>query len=49
MNSHLGPGEPVMAAQDWVRLVQRGRMKKIWEELEQNLRLVLSAGMDLRK
>ena len=31
-----------MAAQDWVHLVQRGRMKKIWEELEQNLRLVLA-------
>jgi tetratricopeptide (TPR) repeat protein len=42
MNSHLGPGGPVMTAQDWLRLVQRGRMKKIWEELEQNLRLVLA-------
>jgi len=42
MSSHLGPGGPVMAAQDWLRLVQRGRMKKLWEELEQNLRLALA-------
>jgi tetratricopeptide (TPR) repeat protein len=42
MNSHLGPSGPVMAVEDWLRLVQRGRMKKIWDELDPNLRLVLA-------
>jgi tetratricopeptide (TPR) repeat protein len=42
MNSHLGPGGPVVAAQDWLRLVQKGRMKRVWEGLDPNLRLVLA-------
>jgi hypothetical protein len=42
MNSHLGPGGPVMAAQDWLASVRRGRMRKLWEEIDPNLRLVLA-------
>jgi tetratricopeptide (TPR) repeat protein len=42
MNAHFAPDGPVAAAQNCLALVQRGRMKQLWEELESNLRLVLA-------
>jgi tetratricopeptide (TPR) repeat protein len=42
MNAHFAPDGPVAAAQNCLALVQRGRMKQLWEELEPNLRLVLA-------
>jgi hypothetical protein len=40
MNAHFGPDGPVAAAQNFISLVRRGRMKELWVELDPNLRLV---------
>lgn len=42
MNAHFGPGGPVATAQQWLGLVHRGRMQKVWEGIDANLRLVLA-------
>jgi tetratricopeptide (TPR) repeat protein len=40
MNAHFGPDGPVAAAQNFISLVRKGRMKELWAELDPNLRLV---------